>query len=72
MGSLGLELWVLIAGVIAGGIVCMLYTLSATLRDYRRAHQLRMEVESLRRKHSERLAAMKLRAEMDAVSRRAA
>lgn len=72
MERIALEHWVIIFGIIGVGLTCMLHTLSATLRDFRRAQKLKNDVEALRNEYADRLAALKLRAEMDAVSKKAA
>jgi len=65
MGSLVLamdaEAWVMVFLVIAAGVTGMLYALSGTIRDFRRMQDLRDQVAAIRRKHAERVAALRAR-----------
>lgn len=55
------EAWVMVFLVIGAGVTGMLYALSGTIRDFRRMQVLRDQVAAIRRKHAERVAALKAR-----------
>jgi len=55
------EAWVMVFLVIAAGVTGMLYALSGTIRDFRRMQDLRDQVAAIRRKHAERVAALRAR-----------